>query len=567
MADLPDLHNYGSLYQYLTAMSTPEPSPATHATITLIQAIARNACRTKRNIQTLCLIARRACDVCDTVNERLNQAVQQMDWDIMDECGETIERLESLLADILIMSQNEMEATPETSLNSWTRNRGGLVETLDTLCNTFYDPPSEAWNQDLATYRRYDDLAWLDQVVTSIAENDDVDGRHSAIVSVVKDINSALKRASSDKSKDDTKNIDDVIKFSTQCIMKLCSVTRKGVSDGNSSDTDEEDPQGQDQTKDILEDLLGQIERGSPEPQHLEQRLSKLEASTVYGIDATSRPIRGKEKVMFKSETIPEPASNIDASRAIKLPEVNPGYLVFQRSEESDKTYIRDLKPKGDNREYAFPLSTRILAVNETRTMVAFYTDDDNRNYVKLSSIPFDANSPSCEIEVEEKVVHIFWLQPNLVGFLSESGGFYTSDVSSKDGDYVLEPAQLLFQLPTGAVIKRDRLNISMASTEDEVEWLAFNTVVNDGPIVKAQVYVWSQKSLQGTLLDGIGTLTQMNIDDKPRNLLIMTSRKASSQSGRIPISLVVYDLDHTKAYSVDLKTVINFDGSPLRLV
>ncbi|KAG8941689.1 hypothetical protein FRC03_004194, partial [Tulasnella sp. 419] len=365
---------------------------------------------------------------------------------------------------------------------------------------------------------RYDDLAWLDQVVTSIAENDDVDGRHSALVSVVKDINSALKRASSDKSKDDTKNIDDVIKFSTQCIMKGSPRPRPNKR------------------------YIG----GSPEPQHLEQRLSKLEASTVYGIDATSRPIRGKEKVMFKLETIPEPASNIDASRAIKLPEVNPGYLVFQRSEESDKTYIRDLKPKGDNREYAFPLSTRILAVNETRTMLAFYTDDDNRNYVKLSSIPFDANSPSCEIEVEEKVVHIFWLQPNLVGFLSESGGFYTSDVSSKDGDYVLEPAQLLFQLPTGAVIKRDRLNISMASTEDEVEWLAFNTVVNDGPIVKAQVYIWSQKSLQGTLLDGIGTLTQMNIDDKPRNLLIMTSRKASSQTGRIPISLVVYDLDHS---------------------
>ncbi|KAG8923968.1 hypothetical protein FRC02_010777 [Tulasnella sp. 418] len=510
-----DLRGHASLYDYLTAMSTAEPSPSIEAAIKFIHAIAQNACKAKRNIQMLCMITRRACDICDAVDHQLQQASEEMDWDAMENCFNVIENLEKF-------------------------------------------PPKDDWNKDLMISRRHDDIVWLDQVTTSIEEVASVDENKAHIAKLAKEISSALKRAplsppydkdkdkdkGKGKDKDEDKDDDAMVTLSTQCIMKMSSVVKAEVaaSDGEDRGTQKWAPELQDQAKQIMGDLLNDIRKGTFETKEPQKRWDKLETSAKFGLNPTAPPPPPKavEEIMYKMEAIFDPLNrrhNPIGLNNIQFAEINPGYMVFRRTNDVNSTYIQDLRP-GQNKNLRLPFTARLLEVNETRTMVVYCIDGENRSYVRLSSI-----GPLSEIEVEGKLISIFWMQRDMIGLLNANGGFFSSSIVSEQGRTILKPPEWLFDLPDQSLIHGDRLNVSMIMDENELEWMAFNIVVNDVP----QVHVWSQKSRLGTLVDGIGTLTRTEIDGKVRPQLIATAPNASQGEGegKGSISFVIYDLDH----------------------
>ncbi|KAH9973427.1 hypothetical protein BGW80DRAFT_1307122 [Lactifluus volemus] len=138
-----------TLFQSLTQLEN-HVFPATESIKQLIQTIARDVVRFRRNTQISYHFVARATHVCDEINDLIRKVDENDDWDSYDKFTEAIDILEELLLDSTVTIQDEVQRHFGgerdidgyiASATNWENNREKLRSFLTKL-----RPNSEIWN-------------------------------------------------------------------------------------------------------------------------------------------------------------------------------------------------------------------------------------------------------------------------------------------------------------------------------------------------------------------------------------------------------------------------------------
>ncbi|KAG8933642.1 hypothetical protein FRC02_011465 [Tulasnella sp. 418] len=267
---------------------------------------------------------------------------------------------------------------------------------------------------------------------------------------------------------------------------------------------------------------------------------------TLYGYSTLKPPVSERARMMplLKSEELFNVYRDLYKAGGeiwnyyITYAYIAPGYLLFQRRGNPRQLQIRQLglPPAGDGHELDVYQQIVTVAFDDSSQRLAYITKDNQGQYLLyLNTVPAEHSAPG-PLFIGKKVDHIFWINSSNIGLIMDDDGLknvYQYQVTS--GSINQQSLGLLFTLRE-SVREGDHLYHSVVSDGEE-EWIAIN--MSKGQ--ERYVQVWSRKLMTSLVVEGVGTITRLNLGGEPLILLITADQRLKERH----IFMVTYILSY----------------------
>ncbi|KAG8919672.1 hypothetical protein FRC02_001452 [Tulasnella sp. 418] len=170
-----------SILEELTRLSTSVPAPATDLIVFLLRSIAQKASEGIRGTQTYYRIVSRARDICNCINDHIEDARNKMDGALLCASTSQIVPLEDILFEISKLVESEREAldmglAPKSisecldNIKSWMENQSICRHVVQKLHSPPFELPTYAWDSDFDEAAHFDGLSWISAIYESITK-------------------------------------------------------------------------------------------------------------------------------------------------------------------------------------------------------------------------------------------------------------------------------------------------------------------------------------------------------------------------------------------------------------